>query len=103
MAHILRWFTLDLAVKNVILSTDDRKGELYWKKNVAFTRHSEGAVAQRTTRLTTNQEVADSPRIRHGDRLFTPMFLVNQNKTSMSTDTRKTLRQPKEERINQRG
>ena len=38
-----------------------------------------------------------------GNRLFTPMFLVKQNTTTLSTDTRKTLLQPKEEVINQRG
>ena len=60
-------------------------------------------VGQRTTRLTTNQEVAGSNSARHGDRLFTRMFSVNPTNTTLSTDNRKTLLQPKEEMIRQRG
>ena len=41
-------------------SLDDRKGELHWKTTVALTRPLEGLVAQRKTRLTTNQETARS-------------------------------------------
>ena len=63
-------------VDNVILSHDDRKAELYWKTTVALTRPFEGLVEQRTTRLTTNQEIAGSNPAKHVDRLFTPMFLV---------------------------
>ena len=33
-------------------------------------------MAQRTTRLTTNQETAGSNPAKLGDRLFTPMFLM---------------------------
>ena len=80
-------------VDNVFLSLDDRKAELYWKTTVALTRPFDGLVAQRTTRLTTNQEIAGSNPAKLGDRLFTPCFwcLVKQNKT-----TRETLLKKKE-------
>ena len=63
-------------VDSVFLSLDDRKGELYWKTAVAFTIPFEGLVAQRTTRLTTNQEIAGSNPAMLGDCLLLPMFLV---------------------------
>ena len=57
-------------------SLDDRKGELCWKTIVAFTRPFAGLAAQRTTRRTTNQEMAGSNPAKLGDRLFTPTSLV---------------------------
>ena len=63
-------------VDSVILSLDDRKAELYWKTTVALTRLFEGLVEQRTTRLTTNQEIPRSNPSEIGSRLFTPIFLV---------------------------
>ena len=63
-------------VDSVFLSLDDRKGELYWKTTVALTSPFDGLVAQRTTRLTTNQEIAGSNPGMLGDRLFTLKFLV---------------------------
>ena len=63
-------------VDSVYLSLDDRKAELYWKTTVAITKPFQGLVAQRTTRLTTNQEIAGSTPAKLGDRFFTPMFLV---------------------------
>ena len=61
---------------SVFLSLDNRKGELHWKTTVALTRPFEGLVAQRKTRLTTNQEIAGSIFSKVGDRLFTPTFSV---------------------------
>ena len=63
-------------VDSVFLSRDDRKAELYWKTTVKLTRPFEVLVAQRSTRLTTNQEIAGSNPGKLGHRLFTPMFLV---------------------------
>ena len=92
-------------VDSVFLSLDDRKGEFYWRTTVALTRPFEGIVAQRTTRVTMNEEMAGSNPAKIGDRIFTPVFwcLIKQNKTTLSTETRKTLLQPKEQMINQRG
>ena len=92
-------------VDNVFLSLDNRKAELYWKTTVALTNPFEGLVAQRTTRLTTNQKIAGSNPAKLGDRFLPPCFwcLVKQNKTTLSTDTRKTLLKPKEKKTNQRG
>ena len=53
--------------------------------------------------LTTNQKIAGSNNDWIGSRFFTPMFLVEQNKCTLSTGNRKILLQPKEEMINQRG
>ena len=50
-----------------------------------------------------NQEIAGLNNDWLGNHLFNLIFLVKQNKTTLSTDTRKTLVQPKEEVINQRG
>ena len=63
-------------VDSVFLSLDDRKAELYWKTTVALINPFEGLVAQRTTPLTTNQEIAGSNPGNLRDRLFTLMFLV---------------------------
>ena len=63
-------------VESVFLSLEYRKGEFYWKTTVALTRPFDALVAQRTTRLTTNQEIASSNPSKTGDCLFTPMFLV---------------------------
>ena len=86
-------------------SLDNRKGKLYWKTTAAFTRPSEGQVAQETTRLTTNQEMVGSNPAMLGDCLFTPIILMfdETEQDSLSTHTRKQLLQPKEENINQRG
>ena len=75
---------------SVFLSTDDRRGKFYWKTTVPFARPLKRLVAQRTTRLTTNQEIEGSNPVRLGDRLFTHMFLVKQNQTTLLTDTKKT-------------
>ena len=91
-------------VDSVFLSLDDRKAELYWKTTVAFTRPFEGLVAQRPTRLTANQEMTGVRIIPSSEAVFLlPCFwcLRKQNKTTLSTDTRKTLLQPKE-KSNQR-
>ena len=45
-------------------------------KQLAFTRPFEWLVAQRTMRLTTNQEITGSNPAKLADRLFTPKFLV---------------------------
>ena len=92
-------------VDSVVQSLDDKKGELYWKTTVALTRPIAGIVAQRTTRLTTNQrlQVRILPRSETAFLLTCFCCLVKQNKTTLSTDTRGTLLQPKEEMINQRG
>ena len=50
-----------------------------------------------------NQEITASKNDWLGSRFFTPMFLVKQNQTTLTEDTRKALPQPKEEMINQRG
>ena len=63
-------------VDSVLLSLDDRKGELYWKTAVAFTRPFEVLVEERTTCLTTNLEIAGSNPAKLRGRLFTAMFLV---------------------------
>ena len=60
----------------MFLSLNDRKGKFYLKTTVAFTRPFEGLVAQRPTRLTTNQEIASSNPSKLRGRLSTPMFLV---------------------------
>ena len=60
-------------------------------------------VAQRIMRLTMNQEIAASKIDWLGNRLFTPIFSVKQNKSTLSADTRKAVPQMKEEMINQRG
>ena len=60
----------------MFLSLDDRKGEIHWKTTVILTRPFEGPVAQRTKRLTTNQEIAGPIFSKVGDRLFTPTFSV---------------------------
>ena len=63
-------------VDSVFLSLDDRKAELYWKTTVAISRPFGGIVAQRTTLLTKNQEIAGwNPASLRGG-LLTPMFLV---------------------------
>ena len=63
-------------VDSVFLSLDNRKGQLYLKTTAAFRSPFEGIVAQRTTRLTTNQEIAGSNPAMLEDRLFISMFLV---------------------------
>ena len=50
-----------------------------------------------------NQEIAASKIDWLGNRLFTPIFSVKQNKSTLSADTRKAVPQMKEEMINQRG
>ena len=62
-------------VDSVFLPLVGRKAELYGKTTVALTKPFQGLVAQRTTRLTTNQIAGSNPD-KLGDRLFTPMFLV---------------------------
>ena len=64
------------SVDSVFLSLEYRKGELYWKTTVALASPFKVLVAQRTTRLTTNQEIAGSNPSKIGDCLFTPMFLL---------------------------
>ena len=63
-------------VDSVLLSLDDRKAQLYWKTTVALTRPFESLVAQRTTLLATNQEIAGSNPAKLRGRLFAPMFFV---------------------------
>ena len=46
-------------------------------------------LGQGIPRLATNQEIAGSNPVRLGDRLFTPMFLVKQNQTTLLTDRKK--------------
>ena len=87
---------------SVFLSTDDRRGKFYWKTTVPFARPLKRLVAQRTTRLTTNQ-IAGSNNDWLGNRLFTLSSLLKQNKITLSTDTRSTLLQSGEEIFNQRG
>ena len=87
-------------VDSVFLSLDDRKAELYWKTTVALTIPFETLVAQRTTRLTTNQEIAGSNPAKAGDRLFTPMFFVFGE---TEQDHQKNFAEKKEKMTNQRG
>ena len=87
-------------VDSVFLSLDDRKAELYWKTTVALTITFERLVAQRTTRLTTNQEIAGSNPAKLGDRLFTPMFLVFGE---TEQDYQKNFAEKKEKMTNKRG
>ena len=47
-------------VHSVVLSLNDKKGEFYWKTFVAIARPFKIPMAQRTTRLTKNQEIAGS-------------------------------------------
>ena len=60
----------------MFLSLDDSKGKPYWRTTATFTRPFAGLVAQRTTRQTTNQEIAGSNPAKLRGRLFTPMFSV---------------------------
>ena len=90
--------------RQCILSTHDEKGKWIYKNSFRYsdTCTLKWPVAQLIMRLNMNQETAGSKNDWLGNRLIIPMSLVKHNKTTLSTDTRKTLLQPKEEIINQR-
>ena len=62
-------------------------------------------MAQRTTRLTTNQEIAGSNPAKLGDRFFTPMFLVfGETEEDYPIDRhQKNFAETKTKMTNQRG
>ena len=108
MAHILRpSIRGEFAVKkvdSVFCQITTREGNWIYRNFFSYsdTFTLKWPVAQLIMRLSMNQETAGSKNDWLGNRLIIPMSLVKHNKTTLSTDTRKTLLQPKEKIINQR-
>ena len=91
-------------IDSVFCQLTTKEGNLISKINFIYfdTCTLKRPVAQLIMHLSTKQEVPGSNIDWLGNLLFTPMCVVKQKKTTLSTDNRKILLQPKEEVINHR-